>query len=128
MSLMIVVYDPCAEESDHTAHYSNAAGFEIYREKLWGTPAIEKRSPLLFALKHSDVRILPGQFVEFEQQVELLQKQTKQVIREIEPNRTKPRDRRAAYLMIRRLRDYVKSFQEGLVFARAHGSQDIWIG
>lgn len=116
MSLIVCVDDPAAPREDSERHFMRPAGFESYREALWGTPAIRSRSALLAEIE-GNLYLLPDQFDAFEAQCRRVDAEAEEIVREL-----RWREGGAASI-----RGYMKNFLEALAFARAHGSDSITI-
>src|SRR5687768_6889136 len=67
MSLIVTVDDPKAPRHALDRHFMKPAGYEVYREELWGTQAIATRAPMLVGIA-TDLHVMPDQFAEFELQ------------------------------------------------------------
>ena len=128
MTLSIHIKNPAVDPDAIGGHYIEPAGFETYRKSLWGTIAIRKRSPILYELGKWDAHISPAQFDEFLMQCDSIRREVKAVVRELVPLRKKKKHRRLALALLKDIPRYMQNFEEGVQFAREHGSNEIWIG
>jgi hypothetical protein len=116
MSLHVCVDDPAAPRDAWDRHFMRPAGFESYRQKLWGTPAIRRRSALLAEIE-GNLYLLPNQFDEFEAQCKRVDAEADEIARELGW-----RARGASSI-----RNYMQNFLDALRFAREHGSDSVTI-
>ena len=116
MSLIVTVDDPKAPREASDRHFMECAGFESYRQKLWGTQAIASRAPMLAEIR-TDLHVMPDQFAEFEAQCRKVDAEADAIAIELGWS-----DRGGESI-----RRYMRNFLEALEFARSHGSESISI-
>ena len=116
MSLIVTVDDPNAPREASDRHFIECAGFESYRQKLWGTQSISTRAPLLAEIT-SDLHVMPDQFAEFEAQCRKVDAEADAIASELGW-----RDNGSESI-----RQYMRNFLDALAFARSHGSESISI-
>ena len=92
------------------------AGFESYRQELWGSKAIATRAPMLAEIA-TDLHVTPDQFATFEAECRKVDAAADAIARELGWG-----DGGAASI-----RQYVRNFLEALRFAKARGSESISI-
>ena len=114
MSLDVTVKNPTAPPEASDRHFRKPAGPESYRDTVWGTPAMAKRSPLL-AKVATDLHLAPHQFNQFEAECRAVATDADDIATEL-GWRSGGGDS---------LREYVRFFLEAVAFARQHQSD--WI-
>lgn len=115
MTLAVFVDDPGADPNDVGAKFIEPAGFEVYRQLLWGTDAIRTRASLLAQISE-DLYVFPDQFDEFEGQCQVVARSADQIADEL------------GWENGDRIRGYMGNFLAALAFARSKNSSYIYIG
>ena len=116
MSLIVCVDDPAAPPDAADRHFLRPAGFESYRHKLWGTPAVFRRSPLLAQIE-TNLYVLPDQFSTFEAECASVATEADAIASELGWGEGGGDA----------IRGYMATFFEAAAFARQHHSDQITI-
>ena len=115
MSLCVFVDDPAADPDDIAAKFIEPAGFEDFRRLLWGAEAVRRRAPMLARITQN-LEVAPAEFDEFERQSSILADRAEEIAAEL------------GWSSSERIKAYADTFLSAVAFARAKGSELIYVG
>lgn len=85
MTLIVDLFDPVAGWYSYlNAIEDNAAGFESYRQKLWGSESLSKRGARFFPkLDGSDLFVDPEELAAFADECRMIESESETIAKEI---------------------------------------------